>query len=1043
MLVSLFEKILSMSLIGCYVILVVFLIRLLLHKCERKYSFYLWFVVFLNLCIPFSIQGSFSLIPNTWVEMSEELSQAALEGINTSENQFLSETEKQGMLEQPNNQADTFEEQSDNLVEIVNGQPDGFTAGTEALQSDLSVMTGEQTLHLSEGYTVQPDEGVQMSELTDTYEKTADIPIGAAGKQAEFWQMLCSIVWLTVLILLGGISIFRACRLSRHLKGSRSRIELSGEAAVYAEGIKSPFLWGFFKPVIYLPRNVEDEELSYILAHESYHKKRLDYITKPVFLCIACVHWFNPLVWLAYAFFVRDMEISCDEAVLAHSTENIKKQYANSLLKYAARQNGFVLSPLTFGEPSLKARIRNVLQYKKKGVAVTAIAGCLVILVTLGLVLRPESTAQPSVTDLPEASGSQWDSYPQYFQLVLLDRQAGGNMYAESLGIQESIPYSYFPEPEDSVDQAFSQVVDFGEAENYQFHINWIKLDKDTILRDLQFDLKGEILGRGCGEYNSFVNGVYEDEEAQQVYVVVSGLGGGTWVIGFPIDAPEDYRVIADTTENSWFEETVRIGDDICTHNGSGSSPFKINLRTGETRYCEEEKETAEALIQEFADSYVSESGERPHLFWFYAIGQVEDVELYAGYVQEAMDTPTLMHVLVAFRNGEFVDAMFIEEETGEISYTDVLPEKEDEETELSSEEITWFNETFPMSMSEYLAAVAVDSYEDEILRLAPVEGYSYVVNYDSINIYKGDKLCGWIGNHRFYEEGSPATGWLKEADKYVEMDFCGSNGSCRRLIESETEKMDYVKRLVYRREALPYTYADTEWLVQEGIFASEEEALQESQNAYLVFYGRESSCLVYYMRLTEYFVGEEGLKDLLAAVEFKADYTSDGLFKGFFGRIPEYEYTQEDMGRYFSQNIAADITYHISADGLEYDMPEGTVAIQDGEDSWKLYCYSEGKVSLEEIGSILLIQGNDDDTPENIIKDYLQGGYEEAKLKETESGWYYCEEYKQHVFSDTQKELLSARESGESLADDTNSWEKELLLSTEGTLLMVFRRVY
>ena len=143
---------------------------------------------------------------------------------------------------------------------------------------------------------------------------------------------------------------------------------------------------------------MDAEEYTYIIAHENYHRKRRDYIFKPLFFLIVVIHWFNPLVWAAYLLFVRDMEISCDEAVIAGASEDIRKQYAESLLKYAARQNRYTLTPITFGEPSLKCRIQNVLQYKEQNTLISAFVLCAVVVAMAGLFFNPR---QGDLTTLP------------------------------------------------------------------------------------------------------------------------------------------------------------------------------------------------------------------------------------------------------------------------------------------------------------------------------------------------------------------------------------------------------------------------------------------------------------------------------------------------------------------------------------------------------------------------------------------------------------------------------------------------------------------
>ena len=99
----------------------------------------------------------------------------------------------------------------------------------------------------------------------------------------------------------------------------RTKKRVAVDTAVYlCEDIDAPFILGVLRPEIYLPKTLSAAEIQYVLAHERCHIKRKDPVIKPMALWIACIHWFNPFVWVAYTLFVNDMEMSCDEAVLGY-----------------------------------------------------------------------------------------------------------------------------------------------------------------------------------------------------------------------------------------------------------------------------------------------------------------------------------------------------------------------------------------------------------------------------------------------------------------------------------------------------------------------------------------------------------------------------------------------------------------------------------------------------------------------------------------------------------------------------------------------------
>ncbi len=196
-----------------------------------------------------------------------------------------------------------------------------------------------------------------------------------------------------------GIVTFKMHRLLR--AGHR----VKGEERIYiVRNLSSPCLWGLFRPVICLPEGLEESELDYILCHERCHKKRGDHIAKWVLFLITAMHWFNPFAWLAYSFCCKDMEISCDEAVLGQAGEDVRKAYAASLLKYAARQNGYLFAPLTFGEPSLRSRVSNILHYRKQGAFVCGATLVIVLLVGAGLLLRTEDDGTGNTEETDEVN---------------------------------------------------------------------------------------------------------------------------------------------------------------------------------------------------------------------------------------------------------------------------------------------------------------------------------------------------------------------------------------------------------------------------------------------------------------------------------------------------------------------------------------------------------------------------------------------------------------------------------------------------------------
>lgn len=136
-----------------------------------------------------------------------------------------------------------------------------------------------------------------------------------------------------------------------------------------SDQIDTAFVLGAFRPKIYLPSYLGDTQRDYILLHEQTHIRRLDHMVKLAGFFVLLLHWFNPLVWIAFYASGKDMEMSCDEAVVKKLGNGVKKDYSTSLLSLATGRKIVGGTPLAFGEGDTRGRIKNVLNYKKPGSA--------------------------------------------------------------------------------------------------------------------------------------------------------------------------------------------------------------------------------------------------------------------------------------------------------------------------------------------------------------------------------------------------------------------------------------------------------------------------------------------------------------------------------------------------------------------------------------------------------------------------------------------------------------------------------------------------
>jgi len=211
-------------------------------------------------------------------------------------------------------------------------------------------------------------------------ESLAPVSPYASVNPAQVWFFIGGVAWLAVtsaILVNGTISAWK-------LRASLRFAIRTYDGIYESDQISTAFVWGVFRPRIYLPARLDAQSREHIVLHEKTHIRRLDHIGKLLFFLAAAAHWFNPLAWLAFRLFEKDLELTCDESVLEHAKSDIRKSYSKTLLAVSAH-NGFSLSPISFGETSVKSRIKNALSYKKP--ALWIVIGAVVIAAALGIAL--------------------------------------------------------------------------------------------------------------------------------------------------------------------------------------------------------------------------------------------------------------------------------------------------------------------------------------------------------------------------------------------------------------------------------------------------------------------------------------------------------------------------------------------------------------------------------------------------------------------------------------------------------------------------------
>ena len=349
---GLFLKVLEMSLTGSIVILITMLARFLLKKRSKRFIMILWAVVAFRLLVPVSIESSLSIF--NYIPLKTQTLTAISEVQDTA-------------------------------------TPDR-SADTQAVTVDHAARTEQQDV-IIDGTTVNMGNETLSGDLM-TADPLPDI------------KTVLSTVWLTGAL---GISVFCSVQyimLKRKLKNAKN---ISGNVYV-SDKISAPFVFGFFVPRIYLPDFLEKFEKEYVLLHERTHIKHGDWLIKIIGVFAVAVHWFNPLVWLAYMLFEQDIEMSCDESVVAGMDAYLKQVYTMSIVSFAkqGKSKRYLVTPLgfskvNFSKTEVTNRVKNIINYKKGKTVTAVIISAVLLFVGAGCTLNSKTNNITDSVNGPES----------------------------------------------------------------------------------------------------------------------------------------------------------------------------------------------------------------------------------------------------------------------------------------------------------------------------------------------------------------------------------------------------------------------------------------------------------------------------------------------------------------------------------------------------------------------------------------------------------------------------------------------------------------
>lgn len=310
-----------------YVILAVIVLRLLFRKSPRWVMGILWALVAIRLICPIVVESPFSVVPK------------------------------------------------EPLFDVVQqGDTDKETSNLKSEQQINNLTDQNQTF------------GKQVAEIKEhAAEQDATKDFRTDKRKTDSKKML-STIWLFGMLVLIGYGIVGSLRVEYQL-----RFAVPVEQQIWeCDSIHTSFLWGLVHPHIYLPSGMNEETKRYVIRHERAHQKRGDHWWKVIGYVLLVIYWFQPLMWIAYWIFARDIEYACDECVIGNLSFAERKEYAQALLLCGSGRSRRLAGPLAFGRLGVKPRIKNVLSYQKPGRGKIAISLLVCVVVSVCFLTNPK-----------------------------------------------------------------------------------------------------------------------------------------------------------------------------------------------------------------------------------------------------------------------------------------------------------------------------------------------------------------------------------------------------------------------------------------------------------------------------------------------------------------------------------------------------------------------------------------------------------------------------------------------------------------------------
>ncbi len=300
-----------------------------------------------------------------------------------------------------------------------------------SLQSALSLIPSATPVSVAPQPVINNDPPLPVTPSTPTVDTNIQVNYGSSvilPSTADAYLTVLAVIWAAGVAAMLIYMLISYIRVHRGVREAALR-----EGNVWeCDSVQSPFILGLIRPRIYLPSGMSQQDAALVIAHEKAHLHRLDHLWKPLGFILLALHWFNPLMWLAYILLCRDIELACDERVLRQMGTEIKTEYSNALINCAVPRKMISACPLAFGEVGVKQRIKSVLNYKKPAFWII-IAAVVVLIATAICFLTNPLIPNKLDRELPNLIKAQHrplrdDDYFQFATCSVLGTRTDGNI---------------------------------------------------------------------------------------------------------------------------------------------------------------------------------------------------------------------------------------------------------------------------------------------------------------------------------------------------------------------------------------------------------------------------------------------------------------------------------------------------------------------------------------------------------------------------------------------------------------------------------------